>query len=192
MESWPQPHEDVKGTERTRDDLLNLTEPAMHRRVAILNIARELWRAALQGAHSESGRDLYQRMTNPGIGDLVVETVGMRHPLKRDSQGDVRAVTCFGILLGSRTEWACTDEDWQRYREEGAADGYPMPDDSRMTTEASYVQYGPAAADICRWVDCSLVALPTGLLHHAEDQQAGVLLPDSDLSESVAPPGPED
>lgn len=171
MGDWPQPHEGIKGINRTRDDLLSLTEPAMQRRVVLLRIASELWKAALNGAHTEAGQDLYQRMSKPGLGDLVIETVGMRHPLKRDADGEARAVTCFGILLGSRTEWACTDEEWQRYREEGAADGYPMPDDSRITTEAAYVQYGPGANDICRWVNCSLIGLPTGLLYHTRDQQ---------------------
>lgn len=170
-EKFPQPYENVKGVKRTRDDLPSLTEAAMHRRVAILSIARELWKAALRGAHAEWGRPLYEQMTSPKVGDLVAETVGMRTPVERDEQGDARAVTCFGILLGQRTEWACTDEDWQRYREEGEAEGYPVPDDSRMTTEAAYVQYGPQAADICRWVNCSLVTLPTGLLYHTEDQQ---------------------
>lgn len=171
MESWPQPHEDIKGIDRTRDDLLVLTEAAMHRRLAMLNIAATLWKAALRGAHTDWGRPLYQRMANPEIGDLVVETVGMRTPTEKDAQGDARVVTCFGILLDSRTEWACTDEDWQRYREEGAADGYPMPDDARITEEAAYVQYGPKAKDICRWANCSLITLPTGLLYHTEDQQ---------------------
>jgi hypothetical protein len=163
MENWPQPYEGVKGVDRTRDDLLVLTEAAMHRRLVMLSMASLLWGAALDGAHTETGHDLYRRMSNPGIGDLVVETVGMRSPAKVDAQGDARVVTCFGILLGSRTEWTCTDEDWQRYREEGAADGYPMPDDARMTEEASYVQYGSSADDICRWANCSLIALPVSV-----------------------------
>lgn len=169
MENWPQPHEGVKGFDRNRDDLLVLTEAAMRRRLIMLCMAAELWKAALNGAHTETGHYLYQRMTNPEIGDLVVETVGMRDPVKVDAQGDARVLTCFGILVDSRTEWSCTDEDWQRYREEGAADGRPVPDDARMTEEASYVQYGSSAGDICRWVNCSLIALPTVPLYHMED-----------------------
>lgn len=171
MTTWPQPHEGITGVNRTRDDLLILTEHAMHRRVVILSIASELWRAALRGANTEPGRALYQRMSNPSVGDLVVETVGMRHPTKVDSRGDARVVTCFGILLGSRTEWSCSDEDWQHYREEGEASGHPLPDESRITEKAAYVQYGPKAKDICRWANCSLIALPTNLLHHTQDEQ---------------------
>jgi hypothetical protein len=170
-ESWPQPYRDITGTDRTQDDLLSLTEPAMHRRMALLNDALELWKSVLNGGLTESGRDLYLRMTKPEIGDLVIETIGMRYPARRDTQGDVRAVTCFGILLGIRIEWACTDEDWLRYQEEAAADGYPMPDDARTTTEAAYVQYGPSAADICRWTNCSLIAPPVDRLYHAGGRQ---------------------
>lgn len=171
MTDWPQPHESVSGIKRTRDDLLALDEAAMQRRVVILQIATELWRSALNGAHTESGRALYERMANPRMGDLVVETVGMRTPLGRDSEGDARAVTCFGILLGERTEWACTDEKWREYQAEAESEGEPLPDDSRVTTEAAYVQYGPEPGDICRWVNCSLIALPTGMLYHTAEQQ---------------------
>lgn len=171
MENWPQPYEDVKGVDRTRDDLLSLTEPAMHRRVVILTIAAELWKSALNGAMTERGRPLYERMAHPGIGDLVAETVGMSHPTRKDADGEARAVTCFGILLGRRTEWATTDQDWQQYQREAETDGYPMPDSKRVTTEAAYVQYGPAAGNVCRWVNCSLLGLPTGPLHHIEEQQ---------------------
>jgi hypothetical protein len=171
MTKWPQPHEQISGIQRTRDDLLSIDEAAMQRRVVILTIARELWVSALNGAHLERGRALYERMQYPKVGDLVAETVGMSHPTRPDADGDARALTCFGILLGRRTEWACSDEEWQRYREEGEADGYPMPDESRVTTEAAYVQYGPSPDDICRWVNCSIIALPTGLLHHTADQQ---------------------
>lgn len=171
MTKWPQPHEGVKGTKRTRDDLLSLGEPAMRRRVVILSIAKELWKAALNGAHTQNGRALYERMSNPQIGDLVAETIGMTHPTRKEEDGEARAVTCFGILLGQRTEWSCTDSDWRRYQEEDAANGYPMPDSSRVTTESSYVQYGPNADDVCRWVNCSIIALPTSLPHHARGRQ---------------------
>lgn len=169
MEKWPQPHEGVAGVDRTEDDLLSLSGPAMNRRVVILSIARELWVSALNGAHLEHGRALYDRMQYPKTGDLVVETVGLTHPAKLDADGEARAVTCFGILLGQRTEWACSDERWQQYREDGETEGYPVPDESRVTTQASYIQYGPSADDVCRWVNCSIIALPTELLHHAPD-----------------------
>lgn len=170
MSKWPQPHEGVTGIKRTRDDLLALDEAAMQRRVVILQIATELWRAALNGAHTESGRELYERMANPRMGDLVVETVGMRTPLGRDSDGDARAVTCFGILLGQRTEWSCTDEKWREYQAEAEAEGYTLADADRITDEGTYVQYGPEPQDICRWANCSLIALPTGMLYHTADQ----------------------
>ena len=156
MGEFLQPHEGIQGIDRTRDDLLSITEGAMRRRVIILNIACELWKSALHGAHLPGGRALYERMSRPGLGDLVIETVGASHPTSRDADGEARAVTCFGILLGRRTEWACTDEKWQEYKGEAEAGDCPMTDDSRVTAEAAYVQYGPKAEDVCRWVNCSL------------------------------------
>lgn len=170
MSKWPQPHEGVFGIRRTRDDLLALDEAAMQRRVVILRIATELWRAALNGAHTESGRALYEQMTNPKMGDLVVETVGMQTPFGLDSNGDARAVSCFGILLGQRTEWACTDEKWQEYQAEAEVEGCTLSEAERVTERAAYVQYGSGPEDICRWADCSVIALPTGMLYHTAEQ----------------------
>jgi glycine cleavage system aminomethyltransferase T len=167
----PQPHESVQGIDRTRDDLLSLEGPALRRRVVMMDLAHALWKAALNGAHTESGRALYERMTNPRMGDLVVETTGMRHPGRADRDGSKSALHSFGIMLGERTEWACTDERWREYVEEAHEQGEELPDSSRVSTEAVYVQYGPKADDICRWVNASIIALPTGALYHTAEYQ---------------------
>lgn len=169
--SLPQPHESVRGVDRTRDDLLSLEGPALRRRVVMMDLAHALWKSALNGAHTETGRSLYEQMANPRMGDLVVETTGLRHPERADRDGSQGAIHSFGIMLGERTEWACTDERWQEYVEEAHQQGEELPDSSRVSTQAVYVQYGPKADDICRWVNASIIALPTGMLHHIESMQ---------------------
>lgn len=167
MPNWPEPHENVKGVDRTIDDLLSLDPAALRRRVIILDIARHLWQATLRGAHNEYGRGAYERMAKPRMGDLVVETGGMAHPSKADRDGSQLAIHSFGIMLGERTEWSCTNEKWREY----LAEDPDLTDDDRATDSAAYVQYGPKAEDICRWVNCSIIALPTGTLHHTQPEQ---------------------
>jgi hypothetical protein len=52
-----------------------------------------------------------------------------------------------------REEWASTEEDWRA--DELDADPLDRPIENR----AYYIQYGPNAADICRWTNCSLLAI---------------------------------
>lgn len=169
--SWPQPHENVSGINRTRDDLLSLEVPALRRRVVMMTIANSLWKATLGAANSEYGRSDYERMGEPRMGDLVVETMSMRNPTVMDADSDQRSIHGFGILLGEREEWTCSHEEWRRYVEEAAADGDTLTLEDRATVKALYVQYGPKADDVVRWTNCSFIALPTGMLYHTEDQQ---------------------
>ncbi|AYD81388.1 hypothetical protein SEA_JUSTBECAUSE_233 [Streptomyces phage JustBecause] len=168
--SWPQPHENVRGVDRTRDDLLSLEGPAVRRRAVILTIAYQLWQATLRGAHTEQGRAAYDRMDNPRMGDLVAELGTARRPRCETQDEKNSMVEGFGIFLGEREEWTCSHEEWradvERSRQEGEA--YTLED--RATVKAMYVQYGPAAQDVCRWVNCSVMALPTGMLYHTVDQ----------------------
>lgn len=169
--SWPQPHENVTGINRTRDDLLSLEVPALRRRVVMMAIANNLWKATLGAAHSEDGRSRYERMDKPRMGDLVVETMSMRNPDVMDASSEQRSIHGFGILLGEREEWSCSHEEWQQYVEEAAAEEEVLTLDDRLTMKALYVQYGPKADDVVRWTNCSFIALPTGLLYHTKDQQ---------------------
>lgn len=169
--SWPQPHENVRGIDRTRDDLLSLEGPAVRRRAVILTIAYQLWQATLRGAHTEQGRAAYERMDTPRMGDLVAELNTMRRP-RFETQAEKNAmVEGFGIFLGEREEWTCSHETWQAEVEAARQDGIEYELKDRATVTAMYVQYGPAAQDVCRWVNCSVMALPTGLLYHTEDMQ---------------------
>jgi hypothetical protein len=165
-DSYPQPHEGVTGADRLQDDLLDLDEGSLRRRAAMLRISCALWKATLNGANTEYGRAGYQEMTHPRIGDLVAEVGALRGPELPDHDGEARLVTGFGILLGDRTEWNCSHETWDREVADGVY-GEGLTLDDRATTRAFYVQYGPKAADVCRWVNCDLAALPTGALHPA-------------------------
>lgn len=145
-----QPREDVaSGTDRD-DALLALDGSAEAHRFALIGIARLLYKTTLVGNPAPIVEDIYKRLTTPQPGDLVVElsVLYTRDPDKR--------LKGLGILLEKRTEWHDTDEAWAAAVAEGAV----YPDDERFTDEAWYVQYGPSAEDVCRWTDCSFIALP--------------------------------
>lgn len=171
LKKLPQPHEDVTGIHRTRDDLLSLEETALRRRVVILRIARELWTASLRGAGNDYGRDAFSRMEDPRIGDLVCESGTAMHPDRKGRGGEAACVHGFGIMLGDREEWTCSHEEWRGDVEQAREDGYMLTDDDRASVRAMYIQYGPGPKDVCRWENARLFALPTGMLYHTEDQQ---------------------
>jgi hypothetical protein len=62
----------------------------------------------------------------------------------------------FGILIAHREEWAQTDEEYQQSIDAGEVGA----DDKRWRDSAWYVQYGPQPDDVCRWVNCSFIAVP--------------------------------
>lgn len=149
--TYKQPNEDVAfGTDRD-DDLLSLDETAAAHRNALIGMARLLHRACLVGNRAPIVDDIYERITPPQRGDLVVElSVGMY------TQDPEKRLKALGILLEKRTEWDSTDEEHADLIAEGAV----YPDEERITDIAWYIQYGPRAEDVCRWTNCSFVALP--------------------------------
>lgn len=169
--SWPQPHEHVTGIHRTRDDLLSLEGPALRRRVVMMTMANDLWKAARGNARDDHGRDAYKRMSEPRVGDLVIESGSMRNPGADSISRESRFVHGFGILLGEREEWSCSHEEWAEFVAEEKAEGQIMTLADRLTVMSTYVQYGPSPADVVRWQNCSFIALPTGPLHHTEGGQ---------------------
>lgn len=164
--SWPQPHEGVSGVDRTRDDLLSLEKAALARRVIMIDMAEKIYRLTLWAPHTPERAAEFSRMKNPRMGDLVMEVTIMR--AFRDIE--TRA-SGFGILLGERTEWSSTDEQWNAYVAESAAEGLALTEEDRVTETAWYVQYGPAAGDICRWANADFIAVPVGPLYHTKDMQ---------------------
>lgn len=152
MTALKQPHEDIVGTDRSASDLLSLDDRALEHRDALIVMARSLHTAALVGNRAPAVHRIYVRMTNPTPGDLVVETTRAMRAI-----GDLR-VRGFGILLAQRTEWTDTDAEWAAAKEEDPS----LIEADRSAEPVYYVQYGPAPADVCRWVNCEFLTLPIG------------------------------
>ena len=154
-----QPNEGVTGTLRS-DDLLSLADEAVNRRAIMMAMGYSYYRLALDGLFGKGGGGrAWVRCQKVQPGDLVMES--MRGVLSlRDNGCDPRA---FGILLDRRNEWAHTDEEWQDYL---TSEGHAA-DEERETRpvehDVFYVQYGPQPDDICRWMNCTFIALPTSL-----------------------------
>ena len=70
----PQPWEGVTGTARDSDDLLSLEEEAMPRRRRMVMTALLLRKATLVGNQAPVVTKIFDRMSDPQPGDLVVET----------------------------------------------------------------------------------------------------------------------
>lgn len=152
MTDHPQPREGITGTVRDEDDLLSLDEKAIPRRMMMANLAMCLHSATLVGNPAPVVARMYDRISHPQPGDLVVETSRFyRQTL------DVEA---FGILLAHRDEWAQTDDE---YAKDFAENLNGEQDDGWRGVEHNvhYVQYGPQPDDICRWVNCSFITIPT-------------------------------
>lgn len=145
-----QPREDVKPGADRDDDLLSLEDSAVPHRDALIGMARLLQRATRVGSPAPITEDIYKRLSAPQPGDLVVESSVLytRDPDKR--------LKGLGILLEKRAEWWHSDQEWADLLAEEAYG----PDDDRPQDEAWYVQYGPSAEDVCRWTNCSFIALP--------------------------------
>jgi hypothetical protein len=149
--TYPQPREGITGTERTEDDLLALDDKAIARRLMMIGTARALHSATLVGIPAPKVAEMYARMRDPRPGDLVLELTNRRQDVDTQIKG-------FGILVAHRDEWASTDEEWAQ-AVTGDADLDPV--DDRFHDHAWYVQYGPSDGDVCRWVNCDFIAVPT-------------------------------
>lgn len=157
-----QPHEGVRGRDRTGDYLLSLDDRAVAHRDALISMAMLLRSACLVGQPAPVVKRMAARLNAPKVGDLVVEWM----MAGRDVDTRLKA---FGYLVAWRREWASTDEEWERWKRE-EADGYRrlgfvhvVNDSERMVEpDAWYVQYGPDPGDVCRWSNCSFMALPVG------------------------------
>lgn len=145
-----QPHEDVRGVQRD-SDLLRIDEESVPHRDALIAMARHLQSATLVGNPAPLVADMYQRITHPQIGDLVVETAALYRWRKPDDR-----LKSLGYLLEHRTEWCHTDAEWAAAVAEGPWD----EEDNRPTDHAWYVQYAPNPEAVCRWVNCSFLVLP--------------------------------
>jgi hypothetical protein len=149
--SFPQSREGITGTLRDQDDLLSLEESALAVRRLIAGVAGVLMKTTLVGQPAPIVARIYERMRGPQPGDLVLETSTMYRQSEDWYKG------C-GILLEHRIEWWETDDQFRQYCLEN--DENPATAE-RLTDHAWYIQYGPQPDDVCRWVNCDFVTIPT-------------------------------
>jgi hypothetical protein len=145
-----QPREDIRGIDRSSDPLLGLDDDTLRLRDAIMGVFYHLRDAVLVGSPAPKVKAIYERIYNPRPGDLVCE-VGA--PTRSKWESRARG---FGYLIDKRVEWSVTDDEHAREMQEGVYD----EGEDRSTDTAWYVQYGPNAADVCRWVDCNFQMVP--------------------------------
>lgn len=144
----PEPREGVTGIDRTGDPLV--TSDAA--KPLIARLTRQLWSACLShGPRDSVYYDQYQRMVNPVRGDQVVVYDAVIGPDPDRIRWGV------GYLVLSRREWWDTHEDWEQMKVE---DPDLTEEDRRIEREVWYVQYGPSPGQVCRWVNCKVIAIP--------------------------------
>lgn len=136
----PQPREGIAGRSRPDDAALQSQELS----VIIGRLTTRLYRASI--GPSENQRQLFEQLTHPQPGDLVVIADAFASRNDLDSQD--KAV---GYLLAIREEWAQTDEVW------AAEEAVEDEGDRLIEDHAVYVQYGPAVIDVCRWTNCQVL-----------------------------------
>lgn len=181
---WHEPHEGITGAERD-DDLLDLTPEALRRRLIMCAMAKGFHDAVGVGNAAPRVQRMNERFNRPFTGphnfrpgDLMIETSALYGAPSRD--GWERG---FGIYITDRQEWATTlgeYEEWieeeRTYYEDTTYDFDPKsPDWARHTDHAWYIQYGSNPGDVCRWTNCSFLAVPTSYAMLAElERPAGV------------------
>lgn len=144
--AYPEPHEGIAGIQRPGDPLLTSEDAAS----LVAGLTRHLYSATLLG-FAPKLRAIYERMTAPQPGDQVVVLDSIR---ARDPDTRWRGT---GYLVTHRAEWWTTEEEWERDK---AEDGSLTDGDRLVEHDAWYVQYGPNAEDVCRWVNCTVLAVP--------------------------------
>jgi hypothetical protein len=166
-DAWKEPHEGIRGVLRDQDDLLSLEPQALARRQIIIAIAfafHDIASCAQKAPKAERIGERFGRLhgDGPEIGDLVIEATtlyGNKLRRSEDTEDFDRANMGFGILVAHRWEW------WETHEEYDAMRARQEPEDLdyeyRATDHAWYIQYGPQPGDICRWTNCSFMALPT-------------------------------
>ncbi len=149
---FKQPHEDVPRPYGA-DPLLSLDEAAVPYRDALIAMSRHLSAATLVGNPAPVVQRMYDRLSAPQPGDLVVEQTSS---WRKDPENRLKG---FGRLVLRRREWWTTDEEWEARKADDEDED--LTDADRRTDEAWYVQYGPD--HICRWTNCSFKVIPADI-----------------------------
>jgi hypothetical protein len=117
---------------------------------AIYALSWHLRSATLVGNPAPVVAEIYDRMRHPQVDDLVVESTRGHYDAHAERGDWYRGI---GILIAVQREWLSTDDEW-------AADPDSAFDDNRASDEWTYVQYGPAPEDVCRWGNCEFMMVP--------------------------------
>lgn len=132
--------------------MLALDEASLAWRRMLTLLAHELHNAVLVGNPAPKVRRIYERISDPQVGDFVYESTTLR---RDDSEVWVRGS---GFLTAITDEPLCTDEQWEQYKRE---EPYLTDEDRDYGTERVwYVRYGPSEQDVCRWVNASFLVVP--------------------------------
>jgi hypothetical protein len=144
------PMEGIEGTQRD-EPWMSLAEENMRTRNLIAVLAWQLHIFDLRPTET------FTRRSHPRPGDLVLESSSLH---RMNYPNDDRVQYRLGYLLGHRLEWAETDEEYHQSVRDGS---YNPELEDRISVEVVYVQYGPNPEDICRWENCSFIAVPQTL-----------------------------
>lgn len=141
-----EPHEGIGGQERREDALLTVGGSLL-----AAEMMGYLSRATLVGNPVPIVQQMRARIDEPRPGDAVVVYDSI---FQRDDETKHKGV---GYLVEVREEWASTAEEWA---ESIAEDGSLTDADRWVERRAWYVQYGPEPEDVCRWTNCTVLAIP--------------------------------
>jgi hypothetical protein len=139
-----------QGTDRA-DAFLSLDEDAVPLRRLLMGVAEAQRDACLVGHPAPRVAWMWERMSHPQAGDLVVETSAFR----------TAPAYGLGYLVRHCREFFMTDTEWAA---EVAEWGYEAALDlhgRRPSEETWYVQYGPRPVDVVRWENATLMTVLT-------------------------------
>lgn len=135
------------GVDRPDDPILTMTA---EQKKLFLEV---VWYASyLSGYGSPVERACKERCYAPRTGDLVIIPDALR---RIDSEAGSSQLMGVGYLTAERTEPAISEEAWAEY---GQSDWEGRCPEQRIW----YVQYMPAAGDVCRWENAGCQAVPRG------------------------------
>lgn len=145
------------GVDRPGDPVLTMTA---EQRAVLLDTV--YWGWSLTGvANAPVGRALTDRRLHPRPGDLVI----IPDAMSRRTSSAGNPLMGVGYLLATRREPAIGEQEW-------AEDGQTEWAGNCPEEQVWYVQYGPAAGDVCRWENASCHAVPRGGAFADEIQEA--------------------
>lgn len=139
-----------QGTDRPGDPVLTMTG---EQKAVFIEAVHYGW--FLTGySDAPIGKALAGRRHHPRPGDLVMISDALD---RRATSTDDKSTQLMGLgyLVETRLEPSVTEEVWAQYGESDWDGECPRGD-------AHYIQYGPNAADVCRWENATVQAVPRG------------------------------